>query len=395
MKPIDLMEALDWVPECYLEEARTYKVKKSAPAGKPLLAAILAAVMLLLVGCTVAYAGGMFSRIFARRSDQALTDDQVSYIQQREQMQPQAQTKGGWTVALDASFSDGSTGYLLFSVTAPENVDLARYHTEYQKNSDALHVIPGNLSLGGPKGSRPLVLASSGYSDQEKNFYWEEIGRWEEDGDGRDNTMDYVIELRCQRLYPDRPQLLEAPFGADITFQVRFFGFALQWTDLEVGKKLESQLTGDGILDGEAAQGLIQETMLTEEEWVFDVHFAQETPQELELITQPVTVQARVFRRGENSWEPQESRETISLTSLRLTPMGATMTYAQDDTVLGVMLGEEFSEPLTVQMHDGSRVQLESSAAACTWSAQAPILLDQVQGVILPDGTQLEVPAGG
>lgn len=71
------------------------------------------------------------------------------------------------------------------------------------------------------------------------------------------------------------------------------------------------------------------------------------------------------------------------------------MTYAQDDTVLGVMLGEEFSEPLTVQMHDGSRVQLESSAAACTWSAQAPILLDQVQGVILPDGTQLEVPAGG
>lgn len=396
MKPIDLMEALDWVPECYLEEARTYKVKKSAPVGKPLLAVILAAVMLLLVGCTVAYAGGMFSRIFARRSDQALTDDQVSYIQQREQMQPQAQTQGGWTVALDASFSDGSTGYLLFSVTAPADVDLVKYHAEYQKNSDAPHVIPGNLGLG-PKGSRPVVLASSGFSDHEKNYYWQETCHWEEDGDGRGNTMDFVVELRCQRLYDDRPQLLEAPFGGEITFQARFFGFELQWTDLEVRKKLENQLTGDGILDGEAAQGLIQETMLTEEEWVFDVTFPQEMPQYLELISQPVPVQALVYRSVETDAmfdDIRQTREQISLTSLRLTPMGATATYAQDGNVVGICLGEESTEPLIVQMNDGRRIRLESNTDSCAWISQEPILLEEVQEVILPDGTRLKPDQG-
>ena len=108
-------------------------------------------------------------------------------------------------------------------------------------------------------------------------------------------------------------------------------------------------------------------------------------------------VQALVYRSVETDAvfdDIRQAREQISLTSLRLTPMGATVTYAQDGNVVGIRLGEESTEPLTVQMNDGRRIRLESNLDSCAWISQEPILLEEVQEVILPDGTRLKPDHG-
>lgn len=132
MNAMDILTGLNNVRDQYVVDAEMFRqgASKKAPKLPPKklwLIAAVAALTLLLVGCAIAYAGGWLPLLFSARSDTPLSSEQVQYLQENEQPIDQVQVQGGWTVDLKSSISDGTVGYLVFQVTAPENIDLEQY----------------------------------------------------------------------------------------------------------------------------------------------------------------------------------------------------------------------------------------------------------------------------
>jgi hypothetical protein len=359
---------------------------------KPLLVAAIVALTLLLVGCAVAYANGWFAELFAARSDTPLTDGQVQFIQENEQVIMETQSNHEWNIELKSTMTDGNTGYILFGITAPPDIDLEAYYENRKTDRDAPYITPGNYSMRA--GHRAIVIASTGFSDEDLNFYWNENGYWEADNDGNPNTLNYVVEFRCEKLYPNKEMLLREPFGSDITFEARFFDFTLEYEDPEVRESVEAKLAeqGDSLIGGEELQGLHKSEELVDGEWIFDVTFTDTRVETLQLIDQPITVDAWVHHKIDNGtmfYDTTHDIEQIRITSFVLSPMGATVTYEQAEDVIGVFLEWDGNQGIFVVMKDGSEIQLNSDGTGYSWSSKVPIVLNDVDHVRLADGTKI------
>ncbi len=126
----NLLIGLSYIDRKYIEESEqdfSEKKAKHLSAKKLWLIAAVIVLALLLVGCTVAYVNGWFQQIFSSRSETPLSSDQIQYIQNNEQIVGQSQTINDWTVELKSTICDGSTGYLVFQITAPNDVNLEQY----------------------------------------------------------------------------------------------------------------------------------------------------------------------------------------------------------------------------------------------------------------------------
>lgn len=107
----------------------------------------------------------------------------------------------GWTVEVRSVTNDGSVGEIRIGITAPEHVNL----TPRVKNSECQdYFTPGNNSIVNDHPDVPDMLATSNEVCL-KNISFS----WEEDGDGLDNTKNYVI-----RVTPDVERSTIDPFGA-------------------------------------------------------------------------------------------------------------------------------------------------------------------------------------
>lgn len=299
----DIIWSLKHVSDSIVEEAEygefsliadntVKKEQKHRVVRRPFLTAAIIALTLLLVGCAVAYANGWFTDLFAARSEAPLTDGQVAFIQENEHVIMETQSTNEWNVELKSTMTDGNTGYILFGITAPSDIDLEAYFENRKADYEAPYITPGNYSMRA--GHRAIVIASTGFSDEELNFYWQENGYWEADNDRIPNTLNYIVELRCEKLYPNKEILLKEPFGCDITFEARFFDFTLEYEDQEVRESVEAKLAeqGDSLIGGEELQGLHKSEELVDGEWIFDVTFTDTRVETLQLIDQPITVDA-------------------------------------------------------------------------------------------------------
>ena len=399
----NIIWGLTYVSSSIVEEAEygAFRVKTDSTIEKersrrifrrPFLVAAIIALTLLLVGCAVAYANGWFTDLFAARSDTPLTNGQVSFIQENEHVIMETQSNNEWNVELKSTMTDGNTGYILFGITAPADIDLEAYSENRKADYEAPYITPGNYSMRA--GHRAIVIASTGFSDEELNFYWQENGYWEADNDGVPNTLNYVVELRCEKLYPNKEILLREPFGSDITFEARFFDFTLEYEDPEVRESVEAKLAehGDSLIGGEELQGLHKSEELVDGEWIFDVTFTDTRVETLQLIDQPITVDAWVHHKIDNGtmfYDTTHDIEQIQITSFVLSPMGATVTYEQAEDVIGVFLEWDGNQGIFVVMKDGSEIQLNSDGTGYSWSSKVPIVLDDVDHVRLADGTKV------
>ena len=106
MKAMDLLTGLNNVRDSYVIGAEEFRQGKQKAQIKRLstrriwLVAAVIALMLLLVGCAVAYANGWFQQIFSVRSETPLSSEQIQYIQNNEQIVGQSQTINDWTIDL-------------------------------------------------------------------------------------------------------------------------------------------------------------------------------------------------------------------------------------------------------------------------------------------------------
>ncbi len=389
----NLLIGLSYIDRKYIEESEqdfSEKKAKHLSAKKLWLIAAVIALALLLVGCTVAYVNGWFQQIFSSRSETPLSSDQIQYIQNNEQIVGQSQTINDWTVELKSTICDGSTGYLVFQITAPNDVNLEQYLNPPTVDDKRLSM--GNYSANN-KAGYSYAIASIGTVDTEQNYWYLDSGDWITDQDGQPNTVLFCMIIRCEKIDPSKPLLLEDPFGKDVSFRIRLMGITLEYTNLELQKEIEEKYAGqDYIVDGEEAAGLFCSDILTDEEWYFDVTFAPDN-QFVELITKPVSTQAKVWRYAdEKQWEVKDSLEEVQISSFRITPFGATVSYIPKPDAVGISskLGED---GIYAIMKDGSRVKLDFTGNSdAVLQAETPIVLSQLDYILLEDGTKLLAP---
>ena len=394
----ELLLGLSYISRKYIEEAEkdtvsSFSAKKRSRLRSPLLIAAVIALTLLLVGCAVAYANGWFQQIFSARSETPLSSEQIQYIQNNEQIVGQSQAKKDWTVDLKSTICDGRTGYLVFQITAPDDVDLEQY-----LNPPTLD--DKRLSMGNDSASRKaaysLAVASIGTVDSERNYWYLDSGDWIADGDGQPNTVLFCMTIRCEKIDPNKPMLLEDPFGKDVSFRIRLMGITLEYKNQELQREIEEKYAGQTyIVDGEEAAGLFCSDILTDEEWNFDVTFDSDN-QFIELITHPVFAQAKVWRYAdETQWETKDSLEEVQISSFRVTPFGANISYVPKPDVIGISprIGENVENAIYAVMKDGSRIQLNLTGNNDTvLQAETPIVLSQLDYILLEDGTKLFAP---
>ena len=399
MKAMDLLVGFGSVKDSYVisaEEFRQGKQKaqiKRLSTRKMWLIAAVIALTLLLVGCAVAYANGWFQQFFSARSETPLSSEQIQYIQNNEQIVGQSQTKNDWTVDLKSTICDGSTGYLVFQITAPDDVDLEQYLNPPTLDDKRLSM--GNCSAS-RKAAYSLAVASIGTVDTERNYWYLDGGNWISDEDGQPNTVLFCMTIRCEKMDPNKPMLLEDPFGKDVSFRIRLLGITLEYTNLELQKEIEDKYAGqDYIVDGEEAAGLFCSDILTDEEWYFDVTFDPDN-QFIELINQPVSAQAKVWRYAdEKQWETKDSLEEVQISSFRVTPFGASISYVPKPDSIGISLKlwQNLDDEIYAVMRDGSRIKLDLVGTDnAVLQAETPIVLSQLDYILLEDGTKLFAP---
>ena len=168
MKEKRVFYALGYVKDQYIEEmyADQKIIVSKRPAKRIWLMAAIVAIIALLVGCTIAYTNGWFTDFFSSRSDEPLSDNQLEYIKNNEQIIQETKADAGWTVELKSTITDGNTGFILFSVTAPEDIDL---EANIGRNIfDGDFITPGNNSFNNYiKKRRTLIVPSTGLINKE------------------------------------------------------------------------------------------------------------------------------------------------------------------------------------------------------------------------------------
>ena len=399
MKAMDLLVGFGSVKDSYVISAEEFRQGKQKAQMKRLstrkmwLIAAVIALMLLLVGCAVAYANGWFQQVFSERSETPLSSEQIQYIQNNEQIVGQSQTINNWTVDLKSTICDGRTGYLVFQITASDEVDLEQYLNPPTLDDKRLSM--GNDSAS-RKASYSLAVASIGTVDSERNYWYLDSGDWMADGDGQPNTVLFCMTIRCEKIDPNKPMLLEDPFGKDVSFRIRLMGITLEYKNQELQREIEEKYAGQAyIVDGEEAAGLFCSDILTDEEWNFYVTFDSDN-QFMELITKPVSAQAKVWRYAdEKQWETKDSLEEVQIASFRVTPFGANISYVPKPDAIGISprIGENVEDAIYAVMKDGSRIKLDVTGTDnMILQAETPIVLSQLDHILLEDGTQIFAP---
>jgi len=405
MTNLELLELLGNVRDTYVADART-PVKKQRSFRRPLLVAAVVALMLLLVGCTVAYVNGWFTDFFEARSEDPLSSEQVEFIQEHEQIIQETQVKGDWTIELKSALYAGDTAYVIFGVTAPEDVDLEEANINTPRDQD--EIIPGNrfhMAMAQENRKPPEMLRTSLNSQyRELGYYYAGGGNWQADNDGRPNTLDYYFRISLEKLDPSK-EFPDDPFRSDIEFYFCFENFIHTWEDAEKQAEIEAKYAGqDYMIDGEEMEGLYKSETLVEETWEFTITFEGKQLEEtsVELITgEPAMTWGLVTWKLDDRpliYDTGSGIAAVKIVSFVLNPFGAEVKYDMEEPAFPTPFIEYQNHNgytdryVYAIMKDGSKIALHTHGSGDTLEAETPIVLSEVDHILLGSGEQLFMP---
>lgn len=384
----DIFLGLGCVHSKFIEEAESGTLDTARGSGikRPLLIAAVIALSALLVGCGIVYARGWFQNFFADKGGTPLNEGQVSYISENEQILSGSNTQNGWTVELRSAIQDGTTGYIILGVTAPEGVSLEPKEVDGRESA---RISAGNDSMFGHDRGVPSVLSfPKGVLPDQWSY------RWEEDGDGLPNTKNYVLQF-----YPNFEESTIDPFGPDAVYPIQILNFVREsHDDAYENSLLDGKYAGqDGVMFTQEEIARMHKTdILAEGTWDFTVTFAQ-SKTGVELLSQPITVMGHAYREGpplnEYINDVVESYEPVKVTSFVLSPLSATISYECDASCNFAFKDDEH---IYAVMKDGSRTELrDSGIGGLTYTVldpPSPIVVEQVDHILMADGTEIPVP---
>lgn len=355
MKPEKLLTALNDIDSRFIQEAHADAAPVRRFSGRR-IAVILAAVI-ALVGMTVtAFASeeirGWFREYFTQNTD--LTPGQIEFIEGNEQIIAETQEHNGYSLELKSILSDSNTVYVTIGVTAPSGVTYA----------DLV-----NLSGMG------------------MDFYDENstpAGSWSmqicDDMDGLENTVNLVFELNPATWNNRSIWILRVD---ELRKDIYNKEYEQELLDTKYAGQENIMLT-----DEEAAM-VYQEVTLAEGPWEFTIDLSEVEKEELELITEPVTAQNCYGFKADGT----NVYEEVEITSFILRPLSATI---QADSGNGALdFTPDSDHRIYVIMKDGSRIELVGNWGTIGeqhLTAESPIVLNEVDYVLMADGTKLIVP---
>lgn len=375
----DIMLGLGYIEQKYIEEA--FPRARLRTRKRPLLIAAIVALMLMLVGCGAVIAQGWLGQYFEQKSGVPLTPEQEAYIAENEQIIGESQVQDQWTVELRSAIHDGSKAIIIIGVAAPEGVSL---EPKIEEDSMVEWVSPGNGGRGAAEpGVIPVVTDPKGVCTNVSSH-------WEEDGDCLSNTKNYVLELE-----PFPPLCTADPFGPDAEYRIHIENIVRESDDEEYKQSLlNGKYAGqtDVMFESDEVARMWKREILAEGTWDFTVRFA-ESGKEVELLSQPITVMGYAYREGPPLNEflnsTVESYEEIKLTSFVLRSLSATLTY-ECDADCNFAIHEE--DHIYAVMKDGSRIELEDQGYGDTLEAVSPIVIENVDHILMADGTKIPMP---
>lgn len=377
---------------------------RNQPGNRPVLRriAVLATAILLLTAMTVTACAsediaGWFRSFFAGRSNSDLTQGQVSYIRQQEQMISQGKTCDGWTVELLSSMHDDAAGYLIFRVTAPEEITL-------EPDASQGNIIFGNFSRKGFYRNRPdLLKASEGVSLGGWGF------QWTEDGDGKNHTRNFVIHIA-----PETGASRIDPFGPQAEYSVHIENIIRETVDEQLRRQLQLEKEmrgGTREYTDEELDRVYTEELLAEGVWDFSVTFSNgpDTSGEyVEMLTEPIGTDCMFswFEEG----EMQERQGRLQLYSVKMRHLSVSFHYGacegypdlyvatkvtnSNGTGFVPMELSEFTP--CVVCKDGTEIPLLyygfGSNNCLTLEAKSPIVFEEVSHIRMADGTVIPMP---
>lgn len=239
----------------------------------------------------------------------------------------------GYSVELKSAQTDGFAGHIILGITGPQGTHLMDPDIEnYQ-------ISPGNWSNGFITG----ITSNAGHSYS---------GGVEEDGDGLPNTVDYKIKFDFQTV-DGSPALTE-----DSVMNIYFENI---W-----GKYWDYEAIG------------FQEEIIAEGVWSFDVSFEGSNLRELELISEPICVEADVGRSSVG----KDGADDVEITSVKLRSMSVDIISAIPNASFSFLNGKQ----MQVVMKNGEEIPI------IVRGYFNPIDLEEVDYILFPDGTKLPVP---
>ena len=264
-----------------------------------------------------------------------------------DQTADSGKTFDGYSITLKDVKSDGNNAVITLAITAPEGVNLQEY------DGYPISLQPGNRWGFFEQVSEGSNNVGGGYGS-------------EDDGDGKANTQNVVLHYSAGT---EQMRDGEYPFADGKVWSI-------YWQDI-YGSYLNEK-TNEG-----------EKVLLAEGTWSIDVVFEDVTVEELELITEPLKTKAAY------GWDLQGNdvyQDTI-ITSFILRPMSASIICDLEDIAPDFLtVGDRC---VYVIMKDGSRVAFQgdnASSGVQNLQAESSIDLSQVASVIMPDGTELQVP---
>lgn len=397
MNANDILDMVEDAKGTYVWDAQKVRsgavsvTRKRPSLKRTILIAAMIALMLLLVGCTIAYVQGWFVDFFANKSETPLSDSQISLIEKNEQQFNEGQSHNGWTVELRSALKDNNKAYIIIGITAPEGVDL---EPEVVDHVMIEQFSPGNVWPATDLDNPPeIVTYPTGVMPSSMQT------SWQEDGDGKNNTKNYVMELE-----PDIAASSVDPFGASAQWKIHIENIVRTYDDEEYKQQLLNTKYKDdyGVMfTSEEIQRMKQKEVLVEGTWDFTVTFADQAqgPQEMELLSSPIQTTVEIpWRHGEELWEVVDVRKDITVTSILLQSLSAKVSYDPCGGVPNFYFDDgdiDRSNKIYAYcvLKDGSQIKLQDWGSGGDGykllEADSPIVMEEVQYVQLPDGTKI------
>ena len=359
-----------------------------------LVAAVIALMTMAVTAFASEYVQNWFATYFADKSDSELSQKQLDYIEENAQSILDSQTNNGWTVELRSAFTDGTTAYIIVGVTAPEEVSLEQTIVDgvYQEWFN-----PGNGGLFPEEDGQDELGCSIGEASVSGN-YWYQIGRTTvEDGDGLANTKNWVYTITFHKFDSKSETAVTEPFGSDIEWNIHMEDIVREYVDEGYRQELlNGKYAGqtDIMFTNEETKRLHVREVLAEGTWDFTVNFG-ESGEGVELLSGPLTMEASVMRRtGREITEYEFLTDDVTLTSFVLRELSAVIQYECDGSVNFTDYG---TRCVYAVMKDGMQIKLEGSGGGGTGfavlTAVSPIVLEDVDYILMADGTIIKMPA--
>lgn len=299
---------------------------------------------------------GWFKQYFEQQNRKPLTSDQIEYIEENEQVVFETQTQNGFELNLKSVLADGNNLFITIGIRSPVALPIDEYHMFSASEFD----------LYNQESHRPFSTSTKVIDDM----------------DGSDATVDILLKLEGEKWN-----------DGDI------------WT-LHIGK-LEAM-----VYDAEYEQELLntkyagqKNIMFTDEEaakiysfvtlaegpWEFAVDMSKADGEELEMLTDSIRT------KGCSGYKEDGTivYEDVLITSVVLRPLSATFYSAQTDSRAALDITPTADYRIFVVMKNGERIELLPEWAAvgeAHFTAGSPIILSEVDHILLPDGTVIKAP---